>query len=189
MRIGREPRCYNASDFLQRFPSSSLKSRIAARKRANPGHSLQRLPNLPPEIMNRCTKQPFFRAHPQHIPQHAFHHALTTRWIPFASTLVRQWRQKRVRQWRQKRVRQWRQKRVLMRPEAAFPYVFAAEGAQHPPKSRHAQRPTATRPTKTTQSPATTQSTKTTQSPATKQSASGKRRSVKDGRNCQDYLS
>ena len=36
---------------------------------------------------------------------------------------------------------QWRQKRVLMRPEAAFPYVFAAEGAQHPPKSRHAQRP------------------------------------------------
>ena len=31
-------------------------------------------------------------------------------------------------------VRQWRRKRVLMRPEAAFPYVFAAEGAQHPPK-------------------------------------------------------
>ena len=30
-------------------------------------------------------------------------------------------------------VRQWRLKRVLMRPEAAFPYVFAAEGAQHPP--------------------------------------------------------
>ena len=30
-------------------------------------------------------------------------------------------------------VRQWRQKRVLMRPDAAFPYVFAAEGAQHPP--------------------------------------------------------
>ena len=30
-------------------------------------------------------------------------------------------------------VRQWRQMRVLMRPEAAFPYVFAAEGAQHPP--------------------------------------------------------
>ena len=43
-------------------------------------------------------------------------------------------------------VRQWRQKRVLMRPEAAFPYVSAAEGAQHPPKKpprstfRHAQR-------------------------------------------------
>ena len=30
-------------------------------------------------------------------------------------------------------VRQWRQKRVLMRPEATFPYVFAAEGAQHTP--------------------------------------------------------
>ena len=30
-------------------------------------------------------------------------------------------------------VRQWRLKRVLMRPEAAFPFVFAAEGAQHPP--------------------------------------------------------
>ena len=37
-------------------------------------------------------------------------------------------------------VRQWRQKRVLMRPEAAFPYVFAAEGAQHPPIGRHALR-------------------------------------------------
>ena len=37
-------------------------------------------------------------------------------------------------------VRQWRQMRVLMRPEAAFPYVFAAEGAQHPPIGRHAQR-------------------------------------------------
>ena len=37
-------------------------------------------------------------------------------------------------------VRQWRQKRVLMRPEAAFPYVSAAEGAQPRPKSRHAQR-------------------------------------------------
>ena len=34
-------------------------------------------------------------------------------------------------------VRQWRRKRVLKRPEAAFPYVFAAEGAQHPPKRRH----------------------------------------------------
>ena len=37
-----------------------------------------------------------------------------------------------------------------MRPEAAFPYVSAAEGAQHPPKKpprstfRHAQRPAAT---------------------------------------------
>ena len=39
-------------------------------------------------------------------------------------------------------VRQWWQKRVLMRPEAAFPYVFAAEGAQHPPIGRHAQRST-----------------------------------------------
>ena len=29
--------------------------------------------------------------------------------------------------------RQWRRKRVLMRPEAAFPYVFAAESAQRPP--------------------------------------------------------
>ena len=60
-------------------------------------------------------------------------------------------------------VRQWRQKRVLMRPEAAFPYVFAAEGAQHPPKkpprstdspandkSRHAQRPAATKRTAAT---------------------------------------
>ena len=46
----------------------------------------------------------------------------------------------RHRQFASTQVRQWRQKRVLMRPEAAFPYVFAAEGAQHPPIGRHAQR-------------------------------------------------
>ena len=62
-------------------------------------------------------------AHPQTIPQHAFHHALPTRLaldvcMGTGST----------------QVRQWRQKRMLMRPEAAFPYVSAAEGAQHPPK-------------------------------------------------------
>ena len=39
-------------------------------------------------------------------------------------------------------VRQWLLKRVLMRPEAAFPYVSAAEGAQSTRQtSRHAQRP------------------------------------------------
>ena len=48
-------------------------------------------------------------------------------------------------------VRQWRQKRVLMRPEAAFPYVFAAEGAQHPPNkpprsTTRRNKPTATNP-------------------------------------------
>ena len=62
-------------------------------------------------------------AHPQTIPQHAFHHALPTRLaldvcMGTGST----------------QVRQWRQKRMLMRPEAAFPYISAAEGAQHPPK-------------------------------------------------------
>ena len=62
-------------------------------------------------------------AHPQTIPQHAFHHALPTRLaldvcMGTGST----------------QVRQWRQKRMLMRPEAAFPYVFVAEGAQHPLK-------------------------------------------------------
>ena len=69
----------------------------------------------------------------------------------------------RHRQFALTQVRQWRQKRVLMRPEAAFPYVFAAEGAQHPPKkpprstdspandeSRHAQRPAATKRTAAT---------------------------------------
>ena len=74
-------------------------------------------------------------ARKQPIPQHAFHNALTTRLAldvlhgggyDSGSTAVRQ----------------WRQMRVLMRPEAAFPYVFAAEGAQHPPIGRHAQRST-----------------------------------------------
>ena len=47
-------------------------------------------------------------------------------------------------------VRQWRLKRVLMRPEAAFTYVFAAEGAQHPPNkpprsTTHRNEPAATK--------------------------------------------
>ena len=76
---------------------------------------------------------------PQHIPQHVFHHALTTSLAlevlhAAGSTLVRQ----------------WRQKRVLMRPEAAFSYVFAAEGAQHPPK----------KPPRSTDSPANDNSRK-----------------------------
>ena len=45
-------------------------------------------------------------------------------------------------------VRQWRRKRVLMRPEAAFPYVLAAEGAQHPPKKPPRSTPAATKPAK-----------------------------------------
>ena len=82
-------------------------------------------------------------AHPQTIPQHAFHHALPTRLaldvcMGTGST----------------QVRQWRQKRVLMRPEAAFPYVSAAEGAQHPPKSRHARRNPPPRLTTLTAAPA-----------------------------------
>ena len=77
------------------------------------------------DIKNRCRKQPIFSTH----PQHAFHNALTTR---LALDVLH--RQCFV------AVRQWRQKRVLLRPEAAFPYVFAAEGAQHRPIGRHAQR-------------------------------------------------
>ena len=95
------------------------------------------------EIKNRCTKQPIFSTFPQHIPSTSPAHP--TARVPsrvddaprrrsFASTLVRQ----------------WRRKRVLMRPEAAFPYVFAAQGAQHPPKKppRSMSPPCSTRPTR-----------------------------------------
>ena len=44
--------CFSCSD-CQVYP---LKSRITARRRANPGQSLQRLPSLTPEIMNRCSR-------------------------------------------------------------------------------------------------------------------------------------
>ena len=43
-----------------------------------------------------------------------------------------------------RQVRQRRQRRVLMRPEAAFPYVSVAEGAQHPLIVRRAERYPAT---------------------------------------------
>ena len=106
---------------------------------------MQRFPNSPPQIQNHCRKYPIPSTHPQHalsahpllstsLPQHVLHHALkhASRDGLLASMLVRQ----------------WRQKRVLMRLEAAFPNVFVAEGAQHPPKRpprstnpcRHAQR-------------------------------------------------
>ena len=45
----------------------------------------------------------------------------------------------RLQQPERRQVRQRRQRRVLMRPEAAFPYVFAAEGAQHPLIGRRAE--------------------------------------------------
>ncbi len=112
-------------------------------------------------------------AHPMHIPQHAFHHALTTRLaldVLHGGGLdsgTKQFDSGSI------AVRQWRQMRVLMRPEAAFPYVFAAEGAQHPPIGRHAQRspPNNSRPTIATQQPATQQPA------ATKESLSKKVRS------------
>ena len=73
-------------------------------------------------------------------------------------------------------VRQWRQKRVLMRPEAAFPYVFAAEGAQHPPKAatlngprritRHALRPSRSTRPKPPRSPTLAASDATLNDPA-----------------------
>ena len=74
-------------------------------------------------------------------------------------------------------VRQWRQKRVLMRPEAAFPYVSAAEGAQHPPKkpprstpcrsekNRRNERTAAAKITAATKRTATTKSSAATKKP------------------------
>ena len=44
-----------------------LKSRITARQRANPGHSLQRLPSLTPEIQNHCTQQGINKENPAAI--------------------------------------------------------------------------------------------------------------------------
>ena len=63
-------------------------------------------------------------------------------------------------------VRQWRQKRVLMRPEAAFPYVFAAEGAQHPPKKPPRSAPPLPQPTSQPRPRPTLRSTPPTHSPA-----------------------
>ena len=67
-------------------------------------------------------------------------------------------------------------KRVLMRPEAAFPYVSAAEGAQHPPKSRHAQRHAATKlPVAAKTHPATKRTPAAKRTAATKSSAATKK--------------
>ena len=44
---------------LHRFLSLGLKSRIAARKRANPGHSLQRFPISAPKLAITAAPDPF----------------------------------------------------------------------------------------------------------------------------------
>ena len=108
---------------LEGFLASILKSGLEIKNRCTQkvvfGEILASIRKFGPEIKNRCTKA----AH----PPARVHHALTTRLaldilhghrLDSGSTVVRQ----------------WRRKRVLMRPEAAFSYVFAAEGAQHPPK-------------------------------------------------------
>ena len=112
---------------------SEIKNRCT--KEGENGEKLTSIRKSGPEIKNRCRKQPIFSTHPQHIPSTrssrvedvscfgCLHGAGTTQ------------------------VRQWRQKRVLMRPEAAFPYVFAAEGAQHPPKKPPRSAPPPPQPT------------------------------------------
>ena len=116
-------------EFLTSILKSGLEIKNRCTKEGVIGEKLASIPKFGPEIKNRCMKQ--------HIPRHAFHraqkHASCLGCFAWGGL---------------EQVRQWRRKRVLMRPEAAFPYVFAAEGAQHPPNkpprstSRHAQRPT-----------------------------------------------
>ena len=90
---------------------------------------LKLTPSNPESLQKVPHPQHALSAHPllsTSLPWHVLHHALkhASRDGLLASTLVLQ----------------WRQKRVLMRPEAAFPNVFAAEGASTRPKGRHAQR-------------------------------------------------
>ncbi len=76
-----------------------------------------------------------------------------------------------------------------MRPEAAFPYVFAAEGAQHPQKKSPRSTP---HRNATNRNHAITRNNPINQNHAIVRNETErleKRRSVKDGRNCQDYLS
>ena len=89
------------------------------------------IPKSSPEIKNRCTNQPIFSTHPQHIPPARIPARVPSRVDDVSCLGCFAWG----------RAPQWLDsgstvaaKRVLMRPEAAFPYVSAAEGAQHPPK-------------------------------------------------------
>ena len=63
--------------------ASILKSGLEIKNRCTHesvnGKNLASIRKSGPEIKNRCTKYPTFNTHPQHIPQHAFHHALMTR--------------------------------------------------------------------------------------------------------------
>ena len=59
----------NAGNLCSDCQIHPLKSGIAARQRANPGQSLQRLPSLPPEIRNHCTQQGINRENRAAIPK------------------------------------------------------------------------------------------------------------------------
>ena len=111
---------------------------------------LASIPKLGPEIKNHCTLEGVLQAGHSSLRQRKLESDAeircrkqpTPRPSPSTRSITRC---RRVLPWMlhgasSTQVRQWRHKRVLMRPEAAFPYVSAAEGAQHPPKSRHAQR-------------------------------------------------
>ena len=91
------------------------------------------IPKSGPEIKNRCTKDGVNRQNPASIPKSEPEIKNQCTQLVIFSTRLQEESRRRYFAWT--RVRQWRRKRVQMRPEAAFPYVFAAEGAQHPPKA------------------------------------------------------
>ena len=115
---------------LASIPKSGLEIKNRCTQEGVNGEKLASIRKFGLEIKNRCTQQAIFstRSLDESLWRYVGGKLEVIVW-----TLVRQ----------------WRQKRVLMRPEAAFPYVFAAEGAQHPPIGRHAQRspPNNRRPT------------------------------------------
>ena len=105
-----------------------IKSRITAVQDAFPGKKLHRFASLALKSRIDVGSSPSSArttsTDPQHIPPARVPSVAPARVLPWMFCMRAGTTQ----------VRQWRQKRVLMRPEAAFPYVFAAEGAQHPPK-------------------------------------------------------
>ena len=122
------------------IPKSEPKIKNHCSDEAVSGQSLAAIPKFTPEIKNQCTQEGVNGENPASIRKSdpEIKNRCTQEGLNRenpASTLVRQ----------------WRQKRVLMRPEAAFPYVFAAEGAQHPPNkpprsTTRRNKPTATNP-------------------------------------------
>ena len=113
---------------LHRFASLALKSRIDARKRLFSGKSLHRFASLSLKSRIDAAFGLFLRVSLHRFPSLGLKSRIDARKRLFSGKTLHRFSSLHL------EALTVAAERVLIRPEAAYPYVSAAEGAQHPPK-------------------------------------------------------